>query len=221
MAEPTRVHHNPNDPNVSGPCQGKIDPDGYCQGCHYWAAGSEPDALFAHVKYECAGKARFNFWVPGLPGPGGSKTFVPIRNRDDTIKIELKYSKPKQRMREQVVGRYIDEGGSRTKAWRLLVAGHAQYHAKRAPLLDGPIGWVVVFYQRRPKHHYRTGKYSDILKDDAPAMPIVNPDLTKLLRPTEDALKGILWTDDNRIATEFSGKRYGPESGARIIVWEC
>ena len=217
------MHTNDNQthPNVGLPCTSTVEPDGYCPGCQLWTDDSEPDAQFAALRYQCAASARHNFWVPGVPGPGGSKTFVPIRNADDTIKIELKWSKPKQRMREQVVGRYIDKGGSRTKAWRLLVAGHARYHAGHDTLLDGPIGWMVVFYQVRPKCHYRTGKFSHLLRDDAPPMPIVNPDATKLTRSTEDALTGVLWVDDNRIVTSYKAKRYGPEPGARIIVWSC
>ncbi len=220
MAEQSIYRHPyPIEANITGDCPGPIDPDGYCHGCHCWAAGSEPDTLFARIKYECAAKASHNFWVPGVPGPGGSKTFVPIRNSDDTIKIALKWSEKKRRMREQVVGRYADAGGTKTKAWRTAATGYGRYYGGRAPLLDGPIGWIVAFYQTRPKCHYRTGKYSHLLRDDAPTMPIVNPDASKLLRSTEDALTGVLWVDDNRIVTAYKAKRYGPEAGARIIVW--
>ena len=192
-----------------------LDGDSYCRQCRMWLADNEPDPMFDEVRGLMAIQACHNFWVPGEPGPGGSKTFMPARRKDDRIVVEMNTTTGK----EHVVGHYVDAGGSKTKAWRTAVTGHGRYYAGRAPLLDGPIGWMVVFYQTRPKRHYRTGKFSHLLRDDAPAMPIVNPDLTKLLRSTEDALKGVLWTDDNRIATEYSAKRYGPEAGARIIVW--
>jgi Holliday junction resolvase RusA-like endonuclease len=51
------------------------------------------------------------------------------------------------------------------------------------------------------------------------------PDLTKLMRSTEDALTGILWVDDARITDQHARKRYcepGQAPGAQISisVWE-
>ena len=40
--------------------------------------------------------------------------------------------------------------------------------------------------------------------------PSVRPDLTKLIRPVEDALTGILWKDDALIVEQYASKRYSP-----------
>jgi Holliday junction resolvase RusA-like endonuclease len=70
----------------------------------------------------------------------------------------------------------------------------------------------------RPKGHYKGGKYGTALKANAPPFPTVRPDATKLIRPAEDALKGILWRDDSQIVTQAATKRYGDQAGCRIRV---
>ena len=65
--------------------------------------------------------------------------------------------------------------------------------------LDGPLVASMVFTFARPKGHYRTGRNAHLLRDSAPARPHGMPDLSKILRSTEDALKGIVWHDDARV----------------------
>lgn len=85
----------------------------------------------------------------------------------------------------------------------------------------GPIYLAAVFIMPRPKKHYRTGRYSHMLRDDAPEWHTVKPDRTKLLRSTEDALKGIVWADDSSVCAGPTSKRYagpGEAPGAHIHV---
>jgi Holliday junction resolvase RusA-like endonuclease len=66
--------------------------------------------------------------------------------------------------------------------------------------LDGPLVLDMVFTTTRPKNHYRTGRNAHLLRDDAPARPASPPDLSKLARSTEDALKDAgVYVDDARI----------------------
>lgn len=66
--------------------------------------------------------------------------------------------------------------------------------------LDGPLIVRMVFTAARPKSHYRTGRNSHLLRDTAPARPHGIPDLSKLIRSTEDALTAAgAWADDARV----------------------
>jgi len=66
--------------------------------------------------------------------------------------------------------------------------------------IDGPVVVRMVFTSTRPRTHYRTGKNSHLLRGSAPARPSTAPDLSKLIRSTEDALTAAgLWRDDARV----------------------
>jgi Holliday junction resolvase RusA-like endonuclease len=140
--------------------------------------------------------------VRGLPAPQGSKRHV---------------------------GRGIMiESSKHVKPWRQDV----KYAALEAigdewQLLDGPLLVAMTFAFARPKSHYRTGRNAHLLRDNAPTRPTGVPDLSKLVRSTEDALTGVVWVDDSRVV-EYArlGKFYagtGPgiptEPGCLIRVW--
>lgn len=124
--------------------------------------------------------------VYGLPGPQGSKKVVGTRTAKSGKQTAI-----------------MIESSAKVKPWRRAVAEAAE-KVRPAEVLDGAIEADVVFSMPRPKVHYRTGKRAGELKDSfADATPCVMPDLSKLLRSTEDALKGIIWADDGRVV------RYG------------
>ncbi len=109
-----------------------------------------------------------------------------------------------------------DDSGDKGKAWRsdLRDAVSEAIKAVRGEAIDGAIGLVVVFVYKRPKKHFSKKG----LRPDAPRFKLSAPDTTKLLRGVEDAISGLAWTDDCRVAVQFSTKVYGPEEGARISV---
>lgn len=93
--------------------------------------------------------------------------------------------------------------------------------------LDGPLVVRMVFSFVRPRSHYRTGRNAHLLRDGAPARPQGPPDLSKLLRSTEDALTSAgAWRDDARVVEyERAAKVWAGEdpealdaSGALIVV---
>lgn len=138
-----------------------------------------------------------SFNVEGVPSPGGSKRGLHHRW---TGRIVL-----------------IDCGGARTKAWRSRVAAAGQEAMLGRELYIGPLRLIITFRMPRPKSHFnRRGK----LLDWAPAYPATKPDLTKLLRSTEDALTGIIWNDDCQIVETMVNKVYAAPkmSGATISV---
>ena len=128
------------------------------------------------------------FFVHGRPSPGGSKRYV--GHTKATI----------SRASRAVL---IDMGGKHTKDWRAAVAQAARLAYSNAPA-DVPLCLKVTFVIARPKAHYTCRG----LRDDAPVWHTNAPDATKLVRSTEDALKGILWVDDRLIATQTVEKRY-------------
>lgn len=80
----------------------------------------------------------------------------------------------------------------------------------------------MTFFLPRPKGHYRTGQNAHLLKDSAPALPGVKPDLDKLLRSTYDALTTAgAYTDDATVTDGSQRKRYADTTnppGAHITI---
>jgi Holliday junction resolvase RusA-like endonuclease len=138
----------------------------------------------------------FSFFVAGHPVPGGSKR--PVR-AGGTGKILL-----------------IDDAKG-NKQWRQHVTYDASRSCPGGPLA-GPLEARFEFIVSRPRSHYGTGRNIGKVRASAPPYPIVKPDTTKLVRSTEDALKGICWNDDSQIVRQFASKSYGHIPGVRITV---
>lgn len=137
------------------------------------------------------------FWVPGIPQPGGSKDG---------------FYNPK-------LGRVmIVDSNKKVKPWRACVSAAAQEAMGNMPPLMGPLIVRFDFVYNRPKGHFGSGKNAGVLKRNAPAFHVVKPDTTKLVRAAEDALKGITWKDDSQITTQGASKRYGNQPGCRIRI---
>lgn len=122
--------------------------------------------------------------VIGLPAPQGSKRFVGVR-----------------------AGRGIMvESSAKVKPWREAVkwaayearAVHDMARAEGAPVqVPGPVEAVMVFTMPRPKSAKKG------------ARPSKKPDLSKLIRSTEDALTDAgVWEDDARVVTCWARKVY-------------
>ncbi len=136
------------------------------------------------------------------PGPGPAPlTFVTL-------------GKPAPQGSKRHVGRGIMvESSKHVKPWRDAVRSDAVETMAGAAPLDGPVQVDMVFTFVRPKSHYRTGRNAHLLRDDAPTRPATIPDLSKLARSTEDALKdaGVIRDDAliveyRRLAKVFAGE---------------
>ncbi len=147
--------------------------------------------------------------VRGLPAPQGSKRHV-----GHGVMIESsKHVKPWRQDVKFAALQVLDEyDQAAADPWKPFV---------------GPLLVSMVFAFARPKSHYRTGRNAHLLRDNAPTRPATIPDLSKLVRSTEDALTGLVWSDDSRIV-EYArlGKHYvgtGPgvptEPGCIIQIW--
>jgi Holliday junction resolvase RusA-like endonuclease len=159
--------------------------------------------------------ASISFRVYGRPAPQGSKRAFAIRkNGVPTGKVAV-----------------IESSHDRVKSWRQAVLEAAAVAMPndlpgQDHLLDGAISIAITFVLPRPKSHYRTGRNAGILRDRAPRHPHGTPDLSKLLRATEDGLTSVVWHDDAQVVKAAISKvyeDYGPSArwgapGARITI---
>lgn len=135
--------------------------------------------------------------VLGIPRPGGSKTAGRANN-----------------------GRlFVRDANPNTSIWKEEVRKQAkqQYFGE---MLTGPVEMFYEFRFERPKHHFRR---NGELKATAPVWHTNTPDLTKVIRSTEDALLGLIYKDDSQVAKRGDCKRYcnGPEQpGVTIAFFE-
>lgn len=136
-----------------------------------------------------------SFVVFGKAEPGGSKRAG--KRKDNTLFV--RDDNPKAKGWQQEIG---------------IVAGTLM--GARDPY-EGPLFLNVTFYQARPKWHI--GAHG--VKKSAPKFPTGRPDTTKLVRPLEDALTGIVWKDDAQVCIQRAEKRWcatGEEPRAEIRV---
>lgn len=112
--------------------------------------------------------------VRGLPAPQGSKNHV---GNGKMVESSKKLKPWRQDVKEDALNVVGDD-------WELL---------------DGPLIAAMTFTFLRPKGHFGTGRNAGMLRESAPPRPAVYPDLSKILRATEDALTGIVWKDDARV----------------------
>ncbi len=153
------------------------------------------------------------FTVYGNPAPGGSKNVYFLR--DKLKRPIIRKGQPLYKM--------VDAGKNNAK-WKRAVANTARAYMQtefRDPFNKGvPLKFRMTFNKVRPKSHYGTGKNATTLNKLGQSLPVptMDPDTTKLLRSTEDALKGIVWYDDNQVVSQSAHKRWGKVAGVTITI---
>jgi Holliday junction resolvase RusA-like endonuclease len=136
------------------------------------------------------------FFVPGLPAPGGSKRGFYNAKLNRTLLVEANPEK--------------------NRNWRAAVALAASEAMNGRDIFSGPLYVEITFQMPRPKAHFsrKSG-----LKKSAPHWNTTKPDITKLARSTEDAMTQVVWKDDAQIAQSVTHKLYADnQSGAQIRV---
>lgn len=93
----------------------------------------------------------------------------------------------------------------------------SQQYAPPMPL-DWPLALEVSFYFKRPKDHYRTGKFSHELKPDAPYWHTSTPDCDNLVKFICDALNTVFWKDDSRVCRMIIFKEYSDKPRTEISI---
>lgn len=139
-------------------------------------------------------------FVPGRPAPQGSKHARPIyRGRGADRVFTGKVAQ-------------VESSKSGVQAWREDVRAACVAAWAGRPPLDGPLILEVEFIRKRPA--------SAPKRSTPPATTM--PDLSKLIRSTEDAITSAgVWVDDARVVVITASKRIaeiGETPGAHIRV---
>jgi Holliday junction resolvase RusA-like endonuclease len=111
-------------------------------------------------------------------------------------------------------GRVVEAAGNKLKVWRKAIAAACQSQVtEEHSLLLGPVRVEVEFYLPRPA--------SVTIKKRA--LPIVPPDLDKLLRGLLDGIgqSEVIWGDDSQVVQIDAVKLYADdtEPGATVTIY--
>lgn len=139
------------------------------------------------------------FTVYGKPQTAGSKRAFPFKRANGKLGVAVSDDNPK------------------SKDWKVAIAD-AALREHSGGLLEGPLELSVTFAFERPKGHYRGANRSNGVKANAPACHAQRPDATKLIRCIEDALNGVLWSDDSQIVFQHAYKCWDERGYANITI---
>jgi len=152
----------------------------------------EPEPLLTTIDSFAVDQWGITFTVYGKPEPGGSKRAG--MNKEGRI--------------------FIRDDNPKTKPWKLQIAQVAGELMHGRTLFKGPLSLVATFHTPRPQSHYNKSGVSR----SAPRYPTTRPDTTKLLRPVEDALQGVVYADDAQIVEQLVRKRYGEPAKVDVRI---
>jgi crossover junction endodeoxyribonuclease RusA len=113
----------------------------------------------------------------------------------------------------------ITDDNRKSRSWKEQVASAANQVFK-GPLLREALTMRLTFYRVRPKGHFKSdgglGR-----QGIASIGPSTRPDLLKLARAVEDALKGVVYVDDAQIIDERLFKRWGEPARVDVLIKEA
>ena len=113
----------------------------------------------------------------------------------------------------------ITDDNTKSRSWKEQVAS-AAHQAYNGPLLREALAMSLIFYRVRPKGHFKANGISFSKTGAGSFGPATRPDLLKLARAVEDALKGVIYVDDAQIITETLRKRWGEPSRVDVLISE-
>lgn len=132
---------------------------------------------------------------------------------------------PQGQISHSATGHAYSTNAKRLKPWRSAIAKAVISQAADVPTITEPAVLSLIVYLPRPKKHYRTGRFADVLRDDAPEWPTAHQlgDLDKHQRTVLDALteSGLIADDSLIVAAWPAWKVWAtPEqpAGARIEI---
>ena len=131
--------------------------------------------------------------------------------------------KPQQRHRHFKLGTYDpckkDKEEFLKKA---LISYNYSKGFNHLPRLNA-INLNIKFYMKRPKNHYRTGKFANLIKEIWQTIPMTKkPDIDNLIKFSLDALSGQngFFLDDNQIVIIYAEKIYSDDPRTEIMIVE-
>lgn len=139
-----------------------------------------------------------SFWVPGEPV--GAPRMIPKLIAGHARAVPYN---PKRK----------SDGKYPIEDWKNNIKHFAFGKGPREPF-NCPVKVDILFYFPRPKSHYRTGKYADQLKPNAPIFHESKPDKDNAEKLVLDVLtKSGWWADDSRVVTGTPTKLYHGQDG--------
>jgi len=97
-----------------------------------------------------------------------------------------------------------DPSAKDKKATKLIIHKHIPQS-----LLRGAIVLHLHFFCKRPKYHYRTGKYSHLINDKHKLVfKTSKPDIDNLVKYYMDCMTNMIWEDDCQIVQLSCSKKY-------------
>jgi Holliday junction resolvase RusA-like endonuclease len=113
----------------------------------------------------------------------------------------------------------ITDDNKNSRSWKEQVASSAR-QVYDGPLLREALSMRLVFYRVRPKGHFKSDGSFSKEGNARSTGPATRPDLLKLTRAVEDALKGIIYVDDSQIVSQTLRKRWGEPSRVDVMISE-
>jgi Holliday junction resolvase RusA-like endonuclease len=109
-------------------------------------------------------------------------------------------------------------------AWQARIVDAARTAMDAAPVELGPVMLDIEFYRETPlgKQH---GDWWDVRVEHAPSKGKhtkrgqMSPDLTNLLKGTEDAIEEVVIGNDAQTCRIVAGRLYGPQDGVRVTAY--
>lgn len=153
------------------------------------------------------------FTVAGKTEPAGSKTNMPRR----------KFPWVVSSVRDLMAWYPLVDANSKAAGWKAVVGGTAKGALLRqrlqAPVFDCPLTVQMTFRRTRPKSHFTT---KGVLNAEGRSRPFPDskPDVLKLARAVEDAMTGIVYSDDAKIVRELIEKEWGDRDEVEVLVFE-
>lgn len=151
------------------------------------------------------------FFVEGVPAPGGSKTVFPIYKKGSDRPVMVKRGE-----KWWPLFNITDDAGERNKEWRKAVGFAAKEKMRGNRPVTGAVLGHFIFHMKRPKAHFRS---NGTLRPDAPLHHIQKPDALKLARSTEDAMTGIVYADDAQTITISASKIWSLDKSGCMVTF--
>jgi Holliday junction resolvase RusA-like endonuclease len=124
----------------------------------------------------------------------------------------------KKRPRFARRGKFVTTYNSQeTEEGRMLWDIHRQLPPGWSPI-NAPIKITTNFFMNRPKSHYKSGKNSNTIKNNAPLLHTSKPDLDNLQKMVYDCFNQVVWVDDSCVCESKGKKEYSDTPRTEIIV---
>lgn len=118
-------------------------------------------------------------------------------------------------------GRMVESNAATLRPWRADVKAAAVAARGETGRMGGPVAVRLAFTFARPAKHHVARRKDRPLRDDAPRLVAIAPDIDKVARAVLDALTDAgWWHDDAQVSMLEVRKVYGEEPGVHAQAWK-